>query len=785
MQSRKSSYLISFFCFFLLLFPPSLPWAVSAQKNDVTLCCTDNVLKAATEAQCKKSGGKYYTAKEWTKAQKECRPPKPSAPHGASITSNNAATGFCCADGVIQKTTKAQCSGKKGHFYPNNTQARQNCTSDTIFCCVEGKTHSTSISKCEKQGGAIYKSAADARQRCTSVTPYSSLKPQQSPGLHTSISARKPPPRATQDVFPDLSISKFSVSPRQIISGKSVKLTAHIQNSGTRPLQNVTIKYYNTKTKEVLGKDVVSIRAQTSKRSTIAVPLTGKGRTTLSAIVDPDRKIKERNERNNRKQVAAVITQPPKIKQIASAKTLPDISPVTLEINNKSTVFADGSITIHAKIKNSGTKSPGKTISVAFFVDKALIGTKSIVVPANSTRSIQLAYRVKRTGKHIFSVTTDPKNQIAERNEHNNTHTIRLEITPQKTPDHVPGQIIFLVDSTKEGQSLIQKVTTRYNLQIIRQKTLASLQRLLVTCSTTANVQQLARQLQRETGLYISQPNFIFSTMSQIDGDPLRSMQSIDTLVDLDAVHQKSSGKNVLIAIIDTGVDIEHRDLRNRIQEHQNFIVGSAYRGEIHGTAVAGIIAASRNGFGMIGIAPDAELLAYRSCRQQSLSHPEGECYSSSIAEAIDAAIVAKAQITNLSIGSEKKDPLISLLIKEGSLRGMKFVAPVGNNSHTNTISFPASHPQVTAVAGFDETNHPVPNKYLRENADATAPSENIFSSVPDNHHNFFNGTSFSAATITGLMALSLENKENSTEKLPSSNKAILWQNQFSAYIDL
>ena len=393
-------------------------------------------------------------------------------------------------------------------------------------------------------------------------------------------------------------------------------------------------------------------------------------------------------------------------------------------------------------------------------------------------------YKVEGVGNKLFTIVIDPKNIVAERNEKNNKHAVQVLANQQKESPYVPNQIILLVDEDRQGQNLLQELTAKYNLQIVRQKTLFSLHSVMALCTTDGNVEELNKQLQKEQGLYASQPNFLFSTMSA-DVDPLRSMQSIDTLVDLDSIHQKSSGKNVLVAIIDTGVDIQHKDLQKRVQGYENFVQDSAYRGEIHGTAVAGIIAATRNDFGIIGIAPDARLLAYRACTQLQPSLPEGRCYSASIAEALDAAIVGKAHIANLSIGSGKKDGLISSLITEGSRRGMKFVAPVGNSSQTDAIKFPASHPEVTAVAGFDESNKPIPNKRLTLRADAVAPSENIFSSVPDNHHNFVNGTSFSAATITGLMALALEKESKEMMgELPSSSESSLWQNKFSAYID-
>lgn len=348
----------------------------------------------------------------------------------------------------------------------------------------------------------------------------------------------------------------------------------------------------------------------------------------------------------------------------------------------------------------------------------------------------------------------------------------------------VPGQIIFIVDNNASGRELIPQIVDKYKLQILQQTELISINRILVLCTTEGEVLDLSAKLQNEGGLYSSQPNFIFSTLNE--SDPLRSMQLINKIIDLDRIHEKSSGKNVLVAIIDTGVDLNHKDLNSQIKVHDNFVTGSPYQAEIHGTAVAGIIAGAHNDFGILGIAPDAELLGYRACKQLAETRSEGECYSSSIAKALDAAILAGANIVNLSLGSGSKDRLVSELIDKGCEQGIIFIAPVGNDMTANTISFPASHPKVIAVAGFGENNKPLPNRALALAADAIAPAHNIFSTTPGDKHNFLEGTSFSAATISGIIALSLETHNGTASKnFPHFDEAVQWQNQVSAFIGI
>lgn len=344
------------------------------------------------------------------------------------------------------------------------------------------------------------------------------------------------------------------------------------------------------------------------------------------------------------------------------------------------------------------------------------------------------------------------------------------------------GQVIFLVNNDDNGKALIEKMTTKYNLQIKEQVALSALNQIMIICYTETDIDALLKELHKETGVFNVQPNYIFSTLQT--QDPLRAMQTIDKILDLDTIHTKLTGKNVLVAIVDTGVDIRHKDLQQSIKEYRNYISGSDYIGEIHGTAVAGIIAGAQNDFGILGIAPDAKLLALRACSQKRKLEPAGECLSASIAKAIDAAIMLNADIANLSVGSLMQDPLVGRLIHAGAKAGMLFTAPVGNNPQAKNLAFPASHPNVTAVAGFDKAGNPLPNKDLAIAADAVAPAEDIFSATPEDHHNFMDGTSFSTATISGILALSIEaGKKNYLINLPKFDSINNWRETISLLI--
>jgi subtilisin family serine protease len=117
-------------------------------------------------------------------------------------------------------------------------------------------------------------------------------------------------------------------------------------------------------------------------------------------------------------------------------------------------------------------------------------------------------------------------------------------------------------------------------------------------------------------------------------------------------------------------------------------------------------------------------------------------------------AIEKKAKIVNMSFGSISPDKLILKLIEEGVKRGLIFVAPVGNMPRQEDLSFPASHPDVVAVAGFDDRGDPYPNQEIAKKAKVLAPATNVLTTVPKDKHNFLSGTSISSAAVTGILAI-------------------------------
>ena len=232
------------------------------------------------------------------------------------------------------------------------------------------------------------------------------------------------------------------------------------------------------------------------------------------------------------------------------------------------------------------------------------------------------------------------------------------------------------------------------------------------------------------------------STFHSLGNDPLFPAQPSSSLWHLNDLHQVATGRNVKVAVIDSGVEDDHPDLRGQVILKENFVEGMPYAGEQHGTAVAGIIAAvAGNGIGIEGIAPNARVMALRACWQPP--DTRAQCNSFTLAKAINFAVAHDAQIINLSLGGPP-DRLLARLLDLAMKKGILVVAAIDPQNVDG--GFPASFGGVLAVGSLDMRGKGV-HVLL-------APGRDIPTTGVDGRWNFVSGTSYAAAHVTGMMAL-------------------------------
>ncbi|HEX3676856.1 MAG TPA: S8 family serine peptidase [Sphingomicrobium sp.] len=222
--------------------------------------------------------------------------------------------------------------------------------------------------------------------------------------------------------------------------------------------------------------------------------------------------------------------------------------------------------------------------------------------------------------------------------------------------------------------------------------------------------------------------------------DPLYPAQPAAKAWDLADLHRVSTGRGVKVAVIDSGIQANHPDLAGQVILNRNFVAGQSEMPEAHGTGVAGVIAArSDNGIGIAGIAPGARILGLRACWQQ---HEATVCDGLSLAKALYFAVGERADIINLSLsGADSR--LLRTLLQAALERGSVVVTAYDKNKPEG--GFPASVPGVIAVSdGFAGLSGDV---YI-------APGRDVPTTEPGGRWFLVNGSSFSAAHVSGLAAL-------------------------------
>jgi hypothetical protein len=240
--------------------------------------------------------------------------------------------------------------------------------------------------------------------------------------------------------------------------------------------------------------------------------------------------------------------------------------------------------------------------------------------------------------------------------------------------------------------------------------------------------------------------------------DPLYALQPAAAQWHLDELHAVATGRRVRVALLDSGVDLAHPDLAQAVEAAEDFVgtaAGAAGPAEQHGTAVAGLVAArADNGIGIVGIAPDARLLALRACWEATPR--QTLCNSLSLAKALSFAIEHHAEIINMSL-SGPADPLLARLIDAALARRQQVVAAV--DARASGGGFPADHPGVIAVA--DALAPPTPGLP----GAWTAPARDLPATAPGGGWRMVSGSSFAAGQVSGLLAVLAQARAEARER--------------------
>lgn len=230
-----------------------------------------------------------------------------------------------------------------------------------------------------------------------------------------------------------------------------------------------------------------------------------------------------------------------------------------------------------------------------------------------------------------------------------------------------------------------------------------------------------------------------------------------------------SKGEKVTVAVIDTGCDLDHPDIKDALVQGKNFVDPSSdpIDRNGHGTHVCGTIGARDNGIGMVGVAPGCKIMPIKALADSgagSLDH---------IVQGIIWAADNGADLICMSLGCAQPYQILENAIGYAAQKGVIIFCAAGNSGPDVDISYPAKYDHTIAVGAIDKNLNRTSFTCSGETLDFLAPGHDILSCVPGNKYALMSGTSMSSPFAVGCAALLLGNfrriQYSATEKMLGS----------------
>lgn len=206
------------------------------------------------------------------------------------------------------------------------------------------------------------------------------------------------------------------------------------------------------------------------------------------------------------------------------------------------------------------------------------------------------------------------------------------------------------------------------------------------------------------------------------------------------------SSPDILVAVLDTGIDRDHEDLVAKVVDEANFSDSPAVDDlHGHGTHIAGIIAANTdNGIGIAGLAPRCLIMNVK------VADDRGRCDAAAIADGIEWAVDRGANILTISLCVPEPSEQLEEAVAYAWSHGALIIAAAGNEGSA-VPQYPAYYPECIAVTAIKDDGSRAPLANHGDWVDVAAPGYQIYSTLPENEYGYKTGTSQATAYVTGL----------------------------------
>ena len=245
--------------------------------------------------------------------------------------------------------------------------------------------------------------------------------------------------------------------------------------------------------------------------------------------------------------------------------------------------------------------------------------------------------------------------------------------------------------------------------------------------------------------------------------EDLLTMQDVEqrigweiTAFNLPEAWNYSQGEGVIVAVLDTGADLDHDDLICNLLPGKNFVNPDMPPEDDngHGSHVTGIISACNNECGVVGIAPKSKVIPVKI-----LDH-KGSGNLVNTSNAIRWAADQGVNFITMSLGSPVPMPMVRSAIQYAASKGVITFCAAGNAGNTHQIFYPAAYPETIGIGAIDENFDRANFSCSGPDLDFVCPGVDICSTVPDNWYAVLSGTSMANPFAVGVACLLLSYKK-------------------------
>ncbi|MFY9688276.1 MAG: S8 family serine peptidase [Pseudolabrys sp.] len=328
----------------------------------------------------------------------------------------------------------------------------------------------------------------------------------------------------------------------------------------------------------------------------------------------------------------------------------------------------------------------------------------------------------------------------------------------------MPDEVVIELPNSVSAQQ-IEALQRRHRLTRLESQAfqLSGTTLYLWRISGRRSVATVVRELEMDRLVARAQPNYLFMLQQNETRPAGDAAQYGLAKLRLPQAHALAKGDNVLVAVIDSAIDGNHPELAGSIAGTYDALSTTATPHQ-HGTAIASLIAAHGK---LMGSAPDAKILAVRAFDPKDAG-ARGTTFN--ILKSLDWAAAQGARVINMSFAGPD-DPAIHRSLEAARKKGIVLVAAAGNAGAKSPPLYPAADPNVIAVSATDAADRLFEQSNRGRYIAVAAPGAQILVAIPDNGYEMSSGTSYSAAEVSGIVALMLQRKPDLT---PDKVKAIL-----------